>query len=37
MYKILSQTKIRQSVNNVKEDIINSFWRWKDEKNNNWE
>jgi spore coat polysaccharide biosynthesis predicted glycosyltransferase SpsG len=35
MYKYLSQTKIRQFVNNVKEDIINSFWRWKDDKDDN--
>jgi len=36
MYKSLSNTNIRKGIKRVKEDIINSYWRWWDERNNNW-
>jgi len=36
MYKSLSNTNIRKGIKRVKDDIINSYWRWWDERNNNW-
>ncbi len=36
MYKSLSNTNIRKGIKRVKDDIINSYWRWRDERNNNW-
>lgn len=36
MYKSLSNTNIRKGIKKVKDDIINSYWRWRDERNNNW-
>lgn len=36
MYKSLSNTNIRKGIKRVKDDIIDSYWRWWDERNNNW-
>ena len=34
MYKSLSEINLRKGVKTVKNEIINSFWRWKDDRDN---
>jgi len=36
MYESLAKTDIRKGIKNVKSEIISSFWRWKDERDNHW-
>lgn len=36
MYKSLAESNIREGIKTVKEEIINSFWRYKGERDNNW-
>jgi len=36
MYESLAKTDIRKGIKNVKNEIISSFWRWKDERDNHW-